>query len=70
MLVPSTASVMEELLKKFKPCFTKPQFRNFSTYILGLVSMAPMMRVVDPKRDVRYDAGEHVVEVRKPFFRH
>jgi len=38
MLVPSTASVMEELLKQFKPCFTKPQFRNFSTYILGLVA--------------------------------
>ena len=38
MLVPSTASVMEELLKQFKPCFTKPQFRNFSTYILGLAA--------------------------------
>ena len=38
MLIPSTASVMEELLKQFKPCFTKPQFRNFSTYILGLVA--------------------------------
>jgi hypothetical protein len=29
---------MEGLLEQFKPCFSKPQFRNFSTYILGLVT--------------------------------
>ena len=38
MLVPSSVSVMEGLLKQFRPCFTRPQFRNFSTYILGLVA--------------------------------
>ena len=31
MLVPTTVGVMEELLEQFKPCFSKPQFRNFST---------------------------------------
>ncbi len=29
---------MEGLLEQFRPCFSKPQFRNFSTYILGLVA--------------------------------
>lgn len=38
MLVPTTVGVMEELLEQFKPCFSKPQFRNFSTYTLGLVA--------------------------------
>jgi len=38
MLVPSTVGVMESLLEQFRPCFSRPQFRNFSTYILGLVA--------------------------------
>jgi hypothetical protein len=38
MLVPSASDVMEGLLEQFKPCFSKPQFRNFSTYTLGLVA--------------------------------
>jgi hypothetical protein len=38
MLVPSSFNVMEGLLERFRPCFTRPQFRNFSTYILGLVA--------------------------------
>jgi hypothetical protein len=38
MLVSSTVGFVEELLQKFRPCFSKPQFRNFSTYILGLVT--------------------------------
>jgi hypothetical protein len=37
-LVPPAESVLKRLLEQFKPCFTKPQFRNFSTYILGLVA--------------------------------
>jgi len=38
MLVSSTVGFMEELLQQFRPCFSNPQFRNFSTYILGLVT--------------------------------
>jgi len=38
MLVSSEVGVMEEFLEQFRPCFSKPQFRNFSTYILGLVA--------------------------------
>ena len=38
MLVPSSFNVMEGLLERFRPCFSRPQFRNFSTYILGLVA--------------------------------
>ena len=38
MLVSSTVGFMGELLQEFRPCFSKPQFRNFSTYILGLVT--------------------------------
>ncbi|MFB0557669.1 MAG: transposase, partial [Candidatus Bathyarchaeia archaeon] len=38
MLVPSAFNVLEGLLEQFRPCFSKPQFRNFSTYILGLVA--------------------------------
>jgi len=38
MLVSSEVGVMEEFLEQFRPCFSKPQFRNFSTYILGLVT--------------------------------
>jgi len=38
MLVSSTLDVLEELLEQFRPCFSKPQFRNYSTYTLGLVA--------------------------------
>jgi hypothetical protein len=38
MLVSSATGVMEGLLEQFRPCFTKPQFRNFSSYILGLLA--------------------------------
>jgi len=38
MLVPSAVGVMGGLLERFRPCFSRPQFRNFSTYILGLVA--------------------------------
>lgn len=38
MLVPSATGVMEGLLERFRPCFSRPQFRNFSTYVLGLVA--------------------------------
>lgn len=38
MLVPSAFNVMEGLLEQFRPCFSRPQFRNFATYILGLVA--------------------------------
>jgi hypothetical protein len=38
MLVPSSIGVMEGLLEQFRPCFSKPQFKNFSTYLLGLVA--------------------------------
>jgi hypothetical protein len=38
MLVPSAVGVIEGLLEQFRPCFSRPQFRNFSTYILGLVA--------------------------------
>ena len=38
MLVSSAVGVMEGFLEQFRPCFSKPQFRNFSTYILGLVA--------------------------------
>lgn len=26
------------MVEQFRPCFTRPQFRNFSTYILSLVA--------------------------------
>jgi hypothetical protein len=29
---------MEGLLEQFRPCFTRSQFRNFSTCILGVVA--------------------------------
>ena len=38
MLVSSTVGVMEDFLEQFRHCFSKPQFRNYSTYILGLVA--------------------------------
>jgi hypothetical protein len=38
MLVSSTTTIMEELLLEFKPYFSKPQFKNFSQYIIGLIT--------------------------------
>ena len=38
MLFPSAFNVMEGLLEQFRLCFSRPQFRNFTTYILGLVA--------------------------------
>ena len=38
MLISSNVDVLAELLGEFKPCFSKPQFRNFTTYTLGLVT--------------------------------
>jgi len=38
MLFPPAFNVMEGLLEHFRPCFSTPQFRNFSTYILDLVA--------------------------------
>jgi hypothetical protein len=38
MLISSNVDVLTGLLEEFKPCFSKPQFRNFSTYMLGLVT--------------------------------
>jgi len=38
MLVPSAVGAVKGLLEQFRPCFSRPQFRNFTTYILGLVA--------------------------------
>ena len=38
MLISSNADVLGGLLEEFKPCFSKPQFRNFSTYMFGLIA--------------------------------
>ena len=38
MLISSNVDVLTGLLEEFKPCFSKPQFRNFSTYMLGLIA--------------------------------
>src|SRR3990170_587318 len=38
MLISSNVDVLTGLLEEFRPCFSKPQFRNFSTYTLGLVA--------------------------------
>jgi hypothetical protein len=38
MLISSNVDVLTGLLEEFKPCFSKPQFRNFSTYTLGLIA--------------------------------
>lgn len=37
MLISSNVDVLAGLLEEFRPCFSKPQFRNF-TYTLGLVA--------------------------------
>lgn len=38
MLISSNVDVLTGLLEEFRPCFSKPQFRNFSTYLLGLIT--------------------------------
>jgi hypothetical protein len=38
MLISSNVDVLTGLVEEFRPCFSKPQFRNFSTYMLGLVA--------------------------------
>jgi len=38
MLISSNVDVLAGLLEEFRPCFSKPQFRNFSTYTLGLMA--------------------------------
>ena len=38
MLVPQSTDVMKQFLDEFRPVFNKPQHRNFSTYITGLIA--------------------------------
>ena len=38
MFISSNVDVLTGLLEEFRPCFSKPQFRNFSTYTLGLIA--------------------------------
>jgi len=38
MLIFPVIDVMEEILEKYRPCLSKPQFQNFSTYIMGLIT--------------------------------
>jgi len=38
MLVPSAVGIVEGILEQFKPHFSELQYRNFSTYIPGLVA--------------------------------
>ena len=38
VLISSNVDVLTGLLEEFRPCFSKPQFRNFSTYTLGLIA--------------------------------
>jgi hypothetical protein len=38
MLIPSVIDSIDELLKNYQPCFSKPQFQNFSTYTMGLIT--------------------------------
>lgn len=38
MLISPVVDVMEELLKKCRSLFAKPQFQNFSTYTVGLIT--------------------------------
>ncbi|KPV62636.1 MAG: hypothetical protein AOA66_1266 [Candidatus Bathyarchaeota archaeon BA2] len=57
MLVSSAVGVMEGLLEQFRPCFSRPQFKNFSTYILGLVACEGR-RNVDAINRCFVDAGD------------
>jgi len=38
MLISSAIDTVEELLEQYKPCLTKPQLQNFSTYTVGLIT--------------------------------
>jgi hypothetical protein len=38
MIISPVIDVMEELLEQYRPCFSKPQFENFSTYTVGLIT--------------------------------
>jgi hypothetical protein len=38
VLISSNVDVLTGLLEEFRPCFSKPQFRNFTTYMLGLIA--------------------------------
>jgi hypothetical protein len=38
MMISPATDVLEELLEQYRPCFSKPQFENFSTYTVGLVT--------------------------------
>lgn len=38
MLISPVIDVMEELLEQYRPFFSKPQFQNFSTYTIGLIT--------------------------------
>jgi SRSO17 transposase len=38
MMISPVTDVLEELLEQYRPCFSKPQFENFSTYTVGLVT--------------------------------
>ncbi len=38
MLIPSVIDALDGFLEKYRPCFSKPQFQNFSTYTMGLIT--------------------------------
>ena len=38
MMISPVIDVMEELLEQYRPCLSKPQFQNFSTYTVGLIT--------------------------------
>jgi hypothetical protein len=38
MLIPPVIDSIDQLLEKYQPYFSKPQFQNFSTYTMGLIT--------------------------------
>jgi len=38
MIISPVIDVMEELLEQYRPCLSKPQYENFSTYTVGLIT--------------------------------
>jgi hypothetical protein len=38
MLISPVMDVVEELLEQYRPCFSKPQYENFSTYTVDLIT--------------------------------
>ena len=38
MLISSTTDTVKELLEQYKPCLSKPQFKNFQTYTIDLIT--------------------------------